>query len=288
MYSRTQPLIHVPLFMPSEEEAGQVAITKKNPLRVVSHGKVKHFLKICHFQMYFLWRCFYSTLSFGQELIPEVLVDNFVCIYTYIYIYILYIYGSSSRHFKLADANLFEESVDCCTYPPRKLTWQWNIQHLKTYFLLNMGIFQCDFSFQGCRLLYVSTWTFILFVSNGFCDQLHDFGLKTAIRNSKWTLRKECKISSNGQWNNISSGKSCPFSGAKLTDGNPMVTCWQFLQSNCRVEDFMMEKKHRQPVFQAHRFIVSIDAGLTKNASVSVTSTPCDSTQVFPQVEEKL
>ena len=26
--------------------------------------------------------------------------------------------------------------------PPRKLTWQWNIHHLKMYFLLKMGIFQ--------------------------------------------------------------------------------------------------------------------------------------------------
>ena len=26
--------------------------------------------------------------------------------------------------------------------PPRKLTWQWKIHHLKMYFLLNMGIFQ--------------------------------------------------------------------------------------------------------------------------------------------------
>ena len=35
-------------------------------------------------------------------------------------------------------------------YSPRKQTWQWNIHHLKMYFLLNMGIFQCHGSFQGC------------------------------------------------------------------------------------------------------------------------------------------
>ena len=32
----------------------------------------------------------------------------------------------------------------------KKLTWQWKIHHLKMYFLLKMGIFQCNVSFQGC------------------------------------------------------------------------------------------------------------------------------------------
>ena len=36
-----------------------------------------------------------------------------------------------------------------CT--PRKLTWQSKTHHLKMYFLLNMGIFQRHFSFQGCN-----------------------------------------------------------------------------------------------------------------------------------------
>ena len=36
------------------------------------------------------------------------------------------------------------------TYHPPKLTWQWKIHHLKMYLLLNMGIFQCHVSFQGC------------------------------------------------------------------------------------------------------------------------------------------
>ena len=31
-----------------------------------------------------------------------------------------------------------------------KLTWQWKIHHLKMYLLLNMGVFQCHVSFQGC------------------------------------------------------------------------------------------------------------------------------------------
>ena len=35
--------------------------------------------------------------------------------------------------------------------PPKKLTWQWKIHHLKMYFLLKMGIFQCHVSFQGCK-----------------------------------------------------------------------------------------------------------------------------------------
>ena len=35
----------------------------------------------------------------------------------------------------------------------KKLTWQWKIHHLKMYFLLKMGIFQCHVSFQGWSLL---------------------------------------------------------------------------------------------------------------------------------------
>ena len=39
-------------------------------------------------------------------------------------------------------------------YPVRKLTWQWKIMenqpNLKMHFLLNMGIFHCHVSFQGC------------------------------------------------------------------------------------------------------------------------------------------
>ena len=35
-------------------------------------------------------------------------------------------------------------------YHHRKLKWQWKIHHLKIYFLLNMGIFQCHVTFQGC------------------------------------------------------------------------------------------------------------------------------------------
>ena len=43
-------------------------------------------------------------------------------------------------------------SVYLAPLPPRKLTWQWKIHHLKIYFLLNMGIFQCHVSFQGCTV----------------------------------------------------------------------------------------------------------------------------------------
>ena len=37
-------------------------------------------------------------------------------------------------------------------YPPPEnyITWQWRIHHLKTYFLLNMVIFQCHVSFEMC------------------------------------------------------------------------------------------------------------------------------------------
>ena len=35
--------------------------------------------------------------------------------------------------------------------PSGKLTWQWKLHHLKMYFLLKMGIFQCHVSFLGCK-----------------------------------------------------------------------------------------------------------------------------------------
>ena len=38
--------------------------------------------------------------------------------------------------------------------PKKKLTWQWNIHHLKMYFLLNIGIFQCHVSFHGRKPSY--------------------------------------------------------------------------------------------------------------------------------------
>ena len=39
-------------------------------------------------------------------------------------------------------------------FTSRKLTWQWNIHHVKMYFLLNIGILQYHVSFQGCMKLY--------------------------------------------------------------------------------------------------------------------------------------
>ena len=40
--------------------------------------------------------------------------------------------------------------------PPRKLTWQWTIHHLKMYFRFRIWIFQCHVSFQGCTYSYSS------------------------------------------------------------------------------------------------------------------------------------
>ncbi len=37
----------------------------------------------------------------------------------------------------------------------RKLTWQWNIDHLKIYFLLKTGIFHCHVSFRECNYIYI-------------------------------------------------------------------------------------------------------------------------------------
>ena len=43
----------------------------------------------------------------------------------------------------------------------RKLTWQWNIHHLKMDFLLKLGIFQCHVSFQGCMLqCWILSWIY--------------------------------------------------------------------------------------------------------------------------------
>ena len=37
-----------------------------------------------------------------------------------------------------------------------KLTWQWNMDHLKMYFLLSMGIFHCYVSLPECNYLLLS------------------------------------------------------------------------------------------------------------------------------------
>ena len=54
-------------------------------------------------------------------------------------------------------------------YTPRKIRWQWNIHHLKM-FLLNMGSFQCDVSFQGCIRWFPARYNCVYW----FCwDLLH-------------------------------------------------------------------------------------------------------------------
>ena len=40
--------------------------------------------------------------------------------------------------------------------PSGKLTWQWKMDHLKMYSLLNMGIFHCHVSLPECRTPFVS------------------------------------------------------------------------------------------------------------------------------------
>ena len=37
---------------------------------------------------------------------------------------------------------------------PQKLTWQWNIHHVKMYVLLNTGTFHCHDSFRECNCLF--------------------------------------------------------------------------------------------------------------------------------------
>lgn len=39
-------------------------------------------------------------------------------------------------------------------HPQKKLIWQWNIHHLKMYFLLNICIFPCHVSFHGRKPSY--------------------------------------------------------------------------------------------------------------------------------------
>ncbi len=48
--------------------------------------------------------------------------------------------------------------VAIAIYPPRRLTWQWKINHLEMYFLLKMLIFQYHVSFQGCTFQVVYRW----------------------------------------------------------------------------------------------------------------------------------
>ena len=55
---------------------------------------------------------------------------------------------------------LHQTSLLKMIHNPRKLTWQWNIYHLKMHLLLTMGIFQCHVSFQGCVLL-VFGWNWL-------------------------------------------------------------------------------------------------------------------------------
>ena len=52
--------------------------------------------------------------------------------------------------------------------PPRKLTWQWKINHLKIYFLLKMGMFHCHVYFLGVYLLnYQPFWNIFPQPPNG-------------------------------------------------------------------------------------------------------------------------
>ena len=46
------------------------------------------------------------------------------------------------------------------------LTWQWKIHHLKMYFPLNIGIFQCHVSFQGRTYAWFELWTYLHYESN--------------------------------------------------------------------------------------------------------------------------
>ena len=54
--------------------------------------------------------------------------------------------GFIKTHFE----NLWNDWTNLPNLHYRKLTWQWNIHHLKMYLLLIMGIFQCHLSSQGC------------------------------------------------------------------------------------------------------------------------------------------
>ena len=50
----------------------------------------------------------------------------------------------------------------------RKLTWLWKTHHLKMYFLLQIGIFQCRVSFQGCN--FWGIWPLMVrFLFWGWC-----------------------------------------------------------------------------------------------------------------------
>ncbi len=77
--------------------------------------------------------------------------------------------------------------------PPEKVTWQWNIDQWKMYFLLNMGIFQCHVRFQGCRCIQVPWWAIKVeesFSSFNLVARLPFYLPRTLQLN--WNVSKEC------------------------------------------------------------------------------------------------
>ena len=53
------------------------------------------------------------------------------------------------------------EEFQVWTTPSKTYITSWKIHHLKMYFLLNMGIFQCHVSFQGCPTFYLLFLNFV-------------------------------------------------------------------------------------------------------------------------------
>ena len=52
-----------------------------------------------------------------------------------------------------------KDKKDMKQLPPKKLKRQWKLHHLKMYFLLKMGSFQCHVSFHGCMFVSCCTQT---------------------------------------------------------------------------------------------------------------------------------
>ena len=59
------------------------------------------------------------------------------------------------NHRRQREIHLLSRQVDFVTLdlPSGKLTWQWKTDHLKMYFLLKMGIFQCYVSLPECNMI---------------------------------------------------------------------------------------------------------------------------------------
>ena len=74
----------------------------------------------------------------------------------------------------------------CWELLPRKLTWQWNIHHLKMYFLLKIGIFQCHVCELRGVFLRVKKKGVVPFFKTTWLMSRWNFGSEDTSFHRKW------------------------------------------------------------------------------------------------------